>query len=120
MPKRKVMWSSWNYLSKKNSEIYDDKISLTYWMNKLQTLNTKKNIFVTLNSPEPIDKTKILKNLSYEHPVFDFNAVKAVKEIREIQGVDNYWFGGAWMGNGFHEDGFTSGKIIADEINKII
>ena len=53
-------------------------------------------------------------------PIFDFNAVKAVEKIKKIQGMNNYWFGGAWMGNGFHEDGFTSGKIIADEINKNI
>ena len=118
MPKRKVIWASWNYLSDKNTKSYEDKISLTYWMNKLQKLKTKKNIFVTLNSSEPKDKTKIFKTLRYEHPIFDSSAINAVEEVKSLQGKNNFWFGGAWMGNGFHEDGFISGKTIAHEINK--
>ena len=49
MPKLKKVWSSWNYLENGKNEI-----SVTYWMNQLQKLETSRNIFVTLNpSQEP-------------------------------------------------------------------
>ena len=32
----------------------------------------------------------------------------AQKKIKTIQGKNNIWFAGAWLGNGFHEDGVVS------------
>ena len=55
--------------------------------------------------------------MTYEHPLFDFSALQAQSELSKIQGTNNHWFAGAWLGYGFHEDGFASGKLIANMVN---
>ena len=110
------MWSSWNYLSA-TSDDEAEKVSVTYWMNKLQNLKTSQNIFVSLNPPiEPCDS--IFKTeLSYQHPVFDQSMLTAREKLKKFQGKSNLWYCGAWTGNGFHEDGYVSGKKLAETIN---
>ena len=68
MPNLKKVWSSWNYLEGRN----DNQLSVTYWMNKLQKLNTNLNIFVSLNPSILPSKEKIFKKIYYDHPLFDF------------------------------------------------
>ena len=38
----------------------------------------------------------------------DLAALEAQGKIRAMNGTQNTWFAGAWMRNGFHEDGFAS------------
>ena len=110
MPRKQSNWSSWNYLYNKNNLI------LTYWMNLLQSLKCKKNIFVTLNFNK-IKKNKIIKKIIYEHPVFT-KPIKLINEINQkAQGLNNVWFAGAWLGYGFHEDGVKSALKIRKLIN---
>ena len=73
MPKNIKVWSSWNYLqnSKKASEL-----TVTYWMNKLQNLETDTNIFVSLNPFKKPKKEKIFKVIKYEHPHYNFETFK--------------------------------------------
>jgi predicted NAD/FAD-binding protein len=110
MPNNKKTWSSWNYLSnnkKKNSS------SITYWMNLLQKLNTSTNIFVSLN-PYIIPTSNLTYNkIIYEHPIFNNNTNKAQNKIALIQGQNNIYFTGAWLGYGFHEDGIKSAVKVA-------
>tara|TARA_B100000963_G_scaffold33347_1_gene24741 strand:- start:1534 stop:2748 length:1215 start_codon:yes stop_codon:yes gene_type:complete len=110
MPKKQSNWSSWNYLYNKNNLI------LTYWMNLLQKLKCRKNIFVTLNF-DKIQKKNIIKKIIYEHPVF----TKPLKSMNKInnnaQGINDIWFAGAWLGYGFHEDGVKSALKIRRLIN---
>ena len=40
-------------------------------------------------------------------------ALDAQARIAEMQGNRNTWFAGAWLRNGFHEDGFASAMRIA-------
>ena len=110
MPKRQNNWSSWNYLYNK------DNLVLTYWMNLLQKLKCKKNIFVTLNF-DKIKKKSIIKKIIYEHPVFT-KPLKLINKINQkAQGLNNIWFAGAWLGYGFHEDGVKSALKIRKLIN---
>lgn len=117
MPKRKKVWSSWNYmdLSTKNST---DDLSVTYWMNKLQKLDTSDNIFVSLNLPEEPERGKTYKKIIYSHPIFDHSTLEGQSGLKSIQGLNNTWFCGAYNGNGFHEDGIKSGLDIAEKISK--
>ena len=110
MPKKKSNWSSWNYLYNKENLI------LTYWMNLLQNLKCRKNIFVTLNF-DNIKKKNIIKKITYEHPVFT-RPLKSINKINlNAQGINNVWFAGAWLGYGFHEDGIKSALKIRKLIN---
>ncbi len=110
MPKNPNNWSSWNYLYNRNNLI------LTYWMNLLQKLKCKKNIFVTLNF-DKIKKKSIIRKIIYEHPVFT-KPLKSIDQINQkAQGINNIWFTGAWLGYGFHEDGVNSALKIRRLLN---
>ena len=56
--------------------------------------------------------------MAYEHPLFDFNAIQAQSELNKLQGTNDMWFAGAWLGYGFHEDGFFSGTKAAEMVNR--
>jgi len=108
MPSDKSLWCSWNTFS------FSDELKCTYWINNLQKIISGKNIFVSLNCDT--------KNPYYEtflsHPLLDSNALEARELINKItiENNKNLYFIGAWQGHGFHEDGWTSGKILVDEI----
>ena len=104
LPKRKVAWSSWNYLI--NSK--NDAVTLTYNMNILQSLKSLETYCVTINNNQNIDKNKILKEITYHHPLFNIKSVKAQSLKESINGVNNTYFCGAYWANGFHEDGVNS------------
>ena len=116
MPKNKSAWSSWNYKSSKNKH-FDSKVSLTYWMNKLQNINYNYPLFVSLNPEEAPKNDSIIKELIYDHPIFDFNTIKAQKELLSIQGKEGIWYCGAYFGYGFHEDGIQSGLYVAEKLS---
>ena len=101
MPNKLRNWSSWNYRYQSKNLI------LTYWMNLLQNLKLKKNIFVTLNY-DKINKEKIIKKLSYRHPVFKYDKEELKKQNDITSGENHIYFAGAWLGYGFHEDGVKS------------
>lgn len=101
MPNKLRNWSSWNYRYQSKNLI------LTYWMNLLQNLKIRKNIFVTLNY-DKINKEKIIKKLSYRHPVFKYDKEELKKQNDITSGENHIYFAGAWLGYGFHEDGVKS------------
>jgi len=114
MPKRKRAWAAWNYIS----ETADNPaLAVTYWMNRLQRLNTQTDCFVTLNPMTRPSAEKIIAEFEYQHPVFDGAATQAQSDIWNIQGRGNIWYAGAWLGYGFHEDGLQAGLAVAEEMS---
>lgn len=111
MPKHKRAWASWNYYDSGNSLP-----SLTYYMNRLQSIKTPPNFFVSLNLNELIDEEKIIKKLYYSHPCFNQNAINAQKQFDRINGKNNTYYAGAYWGYGFHEDGVKSGIVVANSL----
>ncbi|GAA99451.1 uncharacterized protein L969DRAFT_47250 [Mixia osmundae IAM 14324] len=116
MPKRRVAWSAWNYMTK-SEEKSDavDTISLTYWMNLLQNIDEKEHgdVLVTLN---PLTKPKpalTVGHWNYEHPLYTEQSVASQGNLHRIQAKRGVTFAGAWTNYGFHEDGFTSGLRVA-------
>lgn len=120
MPKRRLTWASWNYMDWAKSHLQpandEPETCVTYWMNKLQKLPTKENIFVTLNPPKDADIQAVAASFDYSHPVFDIAALKAQRDIWEIQGQNRTWYCGAHFGSGFHEDGLQSGLAVAEQL----
>ena len=112
MPKRKAAWASWNYSEKSNAG--ENEAAVSYWMNKLQPLPTETPVIVTLGPNQDIDPAKILGEYTYSHPVFDMAALKAKQDIWALQGDAGMWFCGAYLGDGFHEDGIQSGLAVAE------
>ena len=105
LPRRRLAWSSWNYhrLAGDNAAV-----AVTYNMNLLQGLSTRQTYLVTLNNSAAIDPDKIIKRLSYDHPVFTQDGIAAQQRQGEINGVKHSYFCGAYWRYGFHEDGVVS------------
>lgn len=115
MPKRKAAWSSWNYLSAETKD-KRDVVSLSYWMNNLQPLDTNIDYFVTVNPDQKPDPQKIINEHTFDHPVFDKKAIQAQKDFDKIQGLNNTYYCGAYLRYGFHEDGILSAVNVANKL----
>ena len=113
MPKNKKAWSSWNSTLDKNDP---NKNCITYWLNKLQNLNTPEDYFLTLNPIKEINNEKIIKKIEFSHPFYNMKTIKTQKYLSELQGVNNSWFCGSYFGYGFHEDGLKSAIDIANKL----
>lgn len=115
MPKRRKCWASWVYTERGPQD--RERISLSYWMNSLQPIPQDDPMFVTLNANHPVREDKIYDTYTFHHPVYDAAALQAQADIRSFNGLNRTWFCGAWMRNGFHEDGFASAVDIAKAMN---
>lgn len=115
MPRRRKVWASWNYLSEPRRDL-QRRVGLTYWMNLLQSIDSSRPLFVTMNPVAEPREDLVFAEFAYEHPLFDRAAIDAQGRLGEIQGKDRLWFCGAWCKYGFHEDGFTSGLRVAEAL----
>jgi predicted NAD/FAD-binding protein len=114
MPKRRAVWSSWNYLGSRRKP--RDQVCVTYWMNLLQNIDSDRPMFVTLNPPHPPRAGTLLHSEVYEHPAFDAQSLAAQRKLWLLQGQRNTWFCGAYFGAGFHEDGLQAGLAVAEQL----
>ena len=109
MPNKKRAWSSWNSVS--NGE----KTCITYWLNKLQNLDTEKNYFLTLNPIFDPTNSLTIKKVNFTHPYLNLENTKIQKDLQLIQGKKRTWFCGSYFGYGFHEDGLKSSMELIDK-----
>ena len=117
MPKRKSCWASWTYVSDEAEPT--GPLGITYWMNSLQQIPEEDLILNSLNPRRPIKEELIFDETNFAHPVFDRAAIEAQKEFPNIQGQNNTWYAGAWLKNGFHEDGYSSACDVVDSMGMI-
>jgi uncharacterized protein len=106
MPRRRAAWACWNYRADPDRS---GPATLTYDMNRLQTLSCRRRFLVSLNMTDRIDPDSILAEFTYEHPVFTPDSIAAQERWGEISGVRRTHYCGAYWRNGFHEDGAFSG-----------
>ena len=112
MPREKRVWASWNYLGGGGNT----PVCVTYWMNRLQSLPTGRQLFVTLNPTRDPAPEHAVSRIEYDHPVFDTDAIAAQRALWALQGRRHTWFCGAYFGSGFHEDGLQAGLAVAEEL----
>ena len=119
LPRRTACHASWNFLGSSSSSSSaspsNSSISLTYHLNKLQNLPaTSKPILVTLNPLHAVDPKLHVSTTHMSHPVPSVQSYRAMRDMAAIQGCGgSIWYGGAWLGFGFHEDGFKAGEAAA-------
>jgi predicted NAD/FAD-binding protein len=87
-------------------------------MNRLQPIPKDDPLFVTLNATRRINPAKIYDQVTMRHPVYDIAALNAQDTMRRINGQNHTWFCGAWMRNGFHEDGLASAADVVDAMTR--
>jgi predicted NAD/FAD-binding protein len=112
MPARRRVWSSWNYLAQ-TARGATERVSVTYWMNRLQGLPGDRQFFVSLNPLREPAQGTVIAEMTYHHPVFDEGALGAQRALGQIQGRDRLWFVGSYAGYGFHEDALRSAVDVA-------
>jgi predicted NAD/FAD-binding protein len=116
LPRSRRAWSSWNYWLREQDQ---RRPVLNYNMNILQGLDADTTFCVTLNASESIKPDSIIDSFEYSHPVFSLDAIAAAQKIEVFNGLNRSWFAGAYLGNGFHEDGVLSARKVADAINRV-
>lgn len=124
MPRRRAVWSSWNYLAKRTGHgDAEASPTVTYWMNRLQPHLPQgadaPPLFVSLNPAEEPRPEHLVRTDVYEHPRFDAGAIAAQRELWSLQGVQRTWFCGAYFGAGFHEDGLQAGLAVAEALGGV-
>jgi predicted NAD/FAD-binding protein len=115
MPKRKRVWSSWNAIGAVTSAAKNP-VTVTYWMNRLQTLPQDRQIFVSLNPAIEARDEHIIDDVMFQHPQFNAASERGQKDLGTIQGENRTWFAGAYCGYGFHEDGLQAGLTVAAQL----
>ncbi|MBE1206172.1 NAD(P)/FAD-dependent oxidoreductase [Aminobacter carboxidus] len=118
MPKRRRVWSSWNYIGESRTENAQP-LCVTYWMNRLQNLDMRHQLFVTLNPTREAAPSQVIGRYHYTHPLFDQRALDAQQQLWRLQGRRNTWFCGAYFGFGFHEDGLQAGLAAAESVTDV-
>lgn len=112
LPRRRAARASWNYNLRLSSG-HTGGATVTYHMNRLQSLRAQEDYCVTLNGNDEIDSSKVLRRLVYRHPVYNRRAIAAQSRWREISGARRTHFCGAYWFYGFHEDGLNSAMRVA-------
>jgi predicted NAD/FAD-binding protein len=113
LPRRRRAWASWNYhLVPRPTGLP----TVTYWMNRLQSLDADREFCVTLNRSEAIDPAKVIRRISYAHPVYTSAGRVAQTRHADVSGVNRTHYCGAYWSWGFHEDGVQSGLRVAEAL----
>lgn len=117
MPPNRSVWASWNYLQPPHG-CSDGPLTLTYYMNRLQSFSTETPYLVTLNpnSSFSIDPDKIIAEFEYTHPIFNFESLNTQPTLGQLNGQKRTYFCGSYFGYGFHEDGITSALAVVSAL----
>jgi len=107
--------AAWNYHLLAEEQ---DRVAITYDMNRLMSLTAPTRFLVTINRNEAVDPRSVLRSFTYHHPVYTPGAVRAQQRRAEISGVNRTSYAGAYWGAGFHEDGLVSGYHAAADLEK--
>ena len=119
LPRQQRAWAAWNYHVPTTVR---DRVAVTYNMNILQNLRTAHGeeppvqFCVTLNDDRGIAADKVIRRITYHHPIFSPAAVAAQQRHIEVSGAAGVYYCGAYWGNGFHEDGVNSGLRVAKQL----
>lgn len=110
LPRRRKAWAAWNARIPAEP---GDNCTVSYCMNLLQGFSSPEPFVVSLNQTRAIDPAKILRRMTYHHPIYSTASVAAQARKHEIQGMHRTWYAGAYWGWGFHEDGMRSAMDVA-------
>lgn len=114
MPKKKLAWSSWNYRVEKDGDRLVP--STIYWMNRLQQVSDQLNYFVSINPSQALDPAKVIKEIAYEHPLFDVAAMQAQAELTLLNVDGPVYYCGSYFKYGFHEDAYASAVALCKNL----
>ncbi len=107
LPPIKGVWAAWNYI-RTEDDSRTDLMTMSYYMNQLQKLETQRDYCVSLNSSVDINPDLVIERLEYSHPLYNFDAVNTQQDLPSLNGVNLTYFCGSYFRYGFHEDAVFS------------
>ena len=116
LPTTRRAWASWNYY---NPVEPTESATVTYNMNILQSIKSKKVFCVTLNDNDRIRDENVIGSWQYHHPTFNVKRSEMQSRHDEVLNVNSTSFCGAYWGNGFHEDGVNSALAVAKKLQEV-
>ncbi|MEL6267683.1 MAG: FAD-dependent oxidoreductase [Pseudomonadota bacterium] len=116
MPRRRKVWSSWNFLSDGADADARRPAQVSYWMNRLQGIREDRLLVVSLNPMHDPDPALTHAEATWAHPLYDEAAFEGQRLMDGVQGRGGLWYAGAWLGYGFHEDGLRTGLRVAEAL----
>ena len=112
LPPDRKLWASWNF-TREQGQLDERPVSVSYYMNRLQNLQTKNNYIVTLNPGVEIPEESVVNRTTLTHPLYSFESMDTQDKLRANNGSQNTWFCGSYFGYGFHEDAVRSAVEVA-------
>ena len=119
MPSTPRAWSCWNF-RREAGKAADQPAYLTYSMNLLQGLTTKKQYLVTLNRPDDYDQSQVIARMVYHHPTYTVDSMATQSSLSTLNGVNRTFFCGSYFGYGFHEDAVRSSLQAVNQLKEKI
>jgi predicted NAD/FAD-binding protein len=115
LPRNSNAWAAWNY-HMDDCERLEQPLPMTYYLNRLQSIDSPTNYCVTLNDRGAIRRDHIIRRIAYEHPVYTPTSLQAQRQLQQLNGERHTYYCGAYLGFGFHEDGVKSGLDVARSV----
>jgi predicted NAD/FAD-binding protein len=108
LPRRRAARASWNF-ARTDCAVSNGRPTITYYLNRLQRFEADRDYCVTLNRTDEIDPESVIARMTYEHPVYTLESLRAQGGLAALSGPRHTVYAGAHHGYGFHEDGLASG-----------
>lgn len=116
LPPRRTAWACWNYLHQPKRQ-ESAPLCVSYYMNRLQQLETERDYVVTLNPQRSILAEHRIAEMVYEHPLYTFASLKTQRELPALNGVNRTFFCGSYFAHGFHEDAVRAAVEVAEQFD---
>jgi len=114
LPPNRKLWASWNFIRARGHSC-ERPVSVSYYMNRLQDLQTVHDYVVTLNPEKEIPTDCVINRTILTHPLYSFDSMATQGPLRDNNGANNTWFCGSYFGYGFHEDAVRSAVEVAEK-----